>query len=134
VTVFVDTSALVALIDGGDEHHAASVDELTALRGERHASLRTHEYVVVEAISLLQRRVGMPAVRLLIDAFLPAIDVRWIDRDTHVAAREALVAADRRRVSFVDQVSFEVMRAEGIVRAFAFDRDFADEGFAVIPR
>ncbi len=133
MTVFVDTSALVALIDGSDERHAASVEELAALRGERHASLRTHEYVVVEAISLLQRRAGMPAVRLLIDALLPAIDVRWIDRDTHIVARDAWVAAGRRRVSFVDHVSFAVMRDEGIVRAFAFDRDFADEGFSVIP-
>jgi predicted nucleic acid-binding protein len=39
----------------------------------------------------------------------------------------------RRRTSLVDWVSFEVMRRRGIETAFAFDRDFATAGFAVVP-
>jgi predicted nucleic acid-binding protein len=36
------------------------------------------------------------------------------------------------RVSLVDHTSFALMRALGISRAFAFDDDFAREGFALV--
>ncbi len=131
--VFVDTSSLVALVQGNDARHAAAVDAFVALRAEPSASLLTHEYVVVEAISLLQRRSGRAAVRLLVADLLPIIDVRWVDRELHARSRDALLAADRRSVSLVDQTSFTVMRDDGIRTAFAFDRDFVDQGFEVIP-
>ncbi len=45
----------------------------------------------------------------------------------------ALLAAGHRSVSLVDWVSFELMRAERIDCAFAFDADFARQGFATVP-
>jgi predicted nucleic acid-binding protein len=36
-------------------------------------------------------------------------------------------------VTLVDLVSFEVMRRLQIETAFAFDRDFARHGFALVP-
>ncbi len=43
------------------------------------------------------------------------------------------MAAARSGVSFVDRVSFELMRRERIDAAFAFDRDFVREGFRRVP-
>lgn len=129
--VFVDTSAVIAMMLADDPHHATAVDEFAGFAaGTR---LVTHEYVVVESIAVLQRRVGMDAVRVFLGEVVPAMTVRWIDPDAHLAARTALLAADQRGVSFVDQVSFAVMRDEGLTSAFAFDDDFADAGFEVIP-
>jgi predicted nucleic acid-binding protein len=42
----------------------------------------------------------------------------------------AVIAANRRDLSLVDAVSFDVMRRRGISRAFGFDRQFAEAGFA----
>ncbi len=39
----------------------------------------------------------------------------------------------RRAISLVDQVSFVLMRRLHLDTAFAFDRDFDDEGFALYP-
>lgn len=61
------------------------------------------------------------------------MEIVWVDREMHAAAVSALLAAIRRRVSLVDWVSFEVMRRRGIETAFAFDRDFAVQGFGTIP-
>jgi predicted nucleic acid-binding protein len=49
--------------------------------------------------------------------------------DTSAIYRASLA----RRTSFVDHVSFEVMRTGGIDAAFTFDDDFVREGFATVP-
>ena len=43
------------------------------------------------------------------------------------------ITAIRRKVSFVDWVSFEVMRRAGVASAFAFDADFETQGFRTVP-
>lgn len=129
--IFVDTSALLALLDRDDAFHAAAAAILPALAAEDH--LLSHEYILVEATALAQRRLGMGAVRRLVDDLLPLIQVAWIDTDLHAEAREAQLAAGRRNVSLVDWTSFLVMRRNGVRRAFTFDADFEAEGFEAVP-
>lgn len=87
----------------------------------------------MEAAALVHRRLGGGAVRDLLESVIPPLTTLWIEREVHAAAVSANLAAARRRVSLVDWVSFEVMRREGIDRAFAFDRDFAAQGFETVP-
>jgi len=75
----------------------------------------------------------MDAVRTLVDDFLPICDVRFIGPELHTRATSAFLATSGRRPSFVDRVSFELMREERIPRAFAFDQDFPREGFSTVP-
>lgn len=93
----------------------------------------THNYVVVEASTLVHTRLGGSAMRDLHDALLAAVRLVWVDESLHRAGVAALLAARGRRVSLVDWVSFELMRRQRVQRAFAFDRDFADQGFALVP-
>lgn len=131
MATFVDTSAIYPLIVADDPDHAAVRAALEALRTDDE-HLVTHSYVLSEAIALLQRRVGLAAVQRLAEV-VPLLSIRWIDRDLHDRAFHALLASDRRSVSFVDEVSFLVMREAGAARALSLDRDFAVEGFEVIP-
>ena len=48
-------------------------------------------------------------------------------------ATSTLLGSVSRAVSLVDWMSFVVMRAQGIDRAFVFDADFAHQGFRTIP-
>jgi predicted nucleic acid-binding protein len=105
------------------------VPAFAALRREQ--ELITHNYVVVETTALVERRLGHEAVRDLHTHLLEPIEITWVDREAHALAVSALVAA--RGVSFVDRVSFQVMRKRGIDAAFAFDRDFAAQGFTLVP-
>ncbi len=129
--IFVDTSALLALLDRDDEFHAAAANALPGLASEE--GLLTHEYVLLEATALAQRRLGIGVVRRLADDLLPLLEVVWVGEVLHAEAREALLAAGRRNVSLVDWTSFLVMRKHGVRRAFTFDADFAVEGFEVVP-
>ncbi len=81
---------------------------------------------------LVQNRLGMIAVRTLLDELVPSLEVDWVDETLHRAAWTALLAADRRDISLVDWTSFEQMRRRRIVTAFAYDRHFAEQGFELI--
>ncbi|MDP9023176.1 MAG: PIN domain-containing protein [Actinomycetota bacterium] len=130
MTVLVDTSALYALLVATDAAH--DVARRAFARHAEPGRLVTHNYVVVETVSLLQVRIGTDAVRSLVDELLPALIVGWVDAETHAAAL-ARVADGPRSVSLVDRVSFAVMRRRGITTAFAFDEDFRREGFEMVP-
>lgn len=126
LAVFVDTSALYALLDRSDDMHAEAAATLPGLRFRAPV---THSYVVVEAVALTQVRLGMAAVRRLLDDLLPVIGVHYLDRELHRQGVAALLASGVRSVSLVDQVSFAFMRMEGIAEAFTFDEHFRREGF-----
>ena len=129
---FVDTSGIYAILDRSDPEHERARLALEQLASED-ARLVTHAYVVVEVGALVQRRLGLHVVRRFVDDLLPLMEVVQVDATMHAEAMAAFLAADRRGISLVDRVSFLVMRQLGIRRAFTFDADFADEGFAVIP-
>lgn len=129
MSVFVDTSALYALLDEADAHHTEASD---ALRRAVGTELVTHAYVVVETCALVGRRLPWAATERLLDGLLPVIDVRSVDSDLHRQAIDAYRRSGSARVSLVDHLSFALMRSLGIGRAFAFDDDFAREGFELV--
>jgi predicted nucleic acid-binding protein len=128
VTVFVDTSALFALLDRHDLRHREAVSIVAALGTGRR--LVTTSYVAIESIALTDRRLGPAASLMLVDDVLSAIDIVWVDASLHAAG----LAEYRRspgQASLVDHVSFELMRREGIEEALAFDHDFEARGYAM---
>ena len=129
--IFVDTSAIFALLHGEDENHRLAADTFGNL--VRVEQLVTHNYVVLETAALAQRRLGVEAVRALHDDLLPIFEVDWVGESVHSAAYAALIVSASRTVSLVDYVSFETMRRRGINDAFAFDPDFVAAGFSILP-
>jgi predicted nucleic acid-binding protein len=132
VTAFVDTSALYAVLDSSDVGHEAAGRHWTEVVriGER---LITTNYVLVETQAILQRRLGMEAVRVFASDVVPLLQVHWVDQNLHQAGLVAVLTAGRRDLSLVDCISFEAMRRLGIQQAFAFDPDFAEQGFECVP-
>lgn len=129
--VFVDSSALYAALDEDDRCHRAAASLWRRLLDKR-SPLWTHSYVLIEVMALIQARLGLEAVRRLVDDWLPVIEVLWIDAPVHHTAVAEHLAAGRRRVSLVDRISFHLMRATGTRSAFAFDGDFEAEGFKLL--
>lgn len=130
--VFVDTSALYAVHDRDDVVHSqAAAVWATLLDGMEDGSITcfTHSAVVVESSALVQRRLGLPALRALHHQTLPVTEIVWVGPELHAKAVSALLAAGSGDVSLVDWTSFELMRERGVLEAFAFDDDFLAQGF-----
>ena len=128
--VFVDTSALIALLDRADPRHEAVRSAFLDLADRE---LVTHGYVVAETLAVARRRFGMDGVIALLDDLLPVLAVLPVEPSLHASAQARYRASLPSGTSFVDQVSFAVMAQEAIDTAFALDADFVTAGVDVIP-
>ena len=132
MSIFVDTSALLAVLDAGDSNHPPARAAWERLVSQKDALVSTN-YILVETSALVQHRLGMAAVRTLHEDILPLISIEWMDAQGHYTSVLALIVAGRKELSLVDCASFEAMRRLGISSVFAFDRHFREQGFELIP-
>ncbi len=128
--IFLDTSAIYALSDRGDPHHEEAREKFEAIL-EGGIPLLLHDYILVESIALVQSRLGQPvAWRLARES--TAFEIVWVDEALFDRAVRMWGKRSSGRVSFVDQVSFLVMKERRVRVAFAFDQDFIREGFELL--
>lgn len=130
--VFIDTSAFYAVLDRDDENHFAAAQSWRQLLQDD-SPLLTSNYVLVETSALIQRRLGIPALRAFHEDIVPLMEVEWIDEVRHRASIEMALTAARKRLSLVDCSSFLVIREADVRWAFCFDRHFREQGFSVLP-
>ena len=129
--IFVDTSAILALLDRSDARHEIARETFVDLAA---AELVTSGYVVAESLAVTRRRFGVDGAIALIDGLLPTIDVLPVTPAEHETILAAYRASLPAGISFVDRVSLHVMERDSIAKAFAFDQDLASGGAVVLPR
>ena len=126
--IFIDTSAIYALASRSDPNHSSAKAKFESIL-DSNLPLVTHNYVLVESLSLLQHRLGL-ATATRFGRESQWIEIEWVTREIHdEAARRWTVGS--RGVSFVDHVSFLIMQLRRMETAFAFDDDFRGAGFAL---
>lgn len=130
--VYVDTSAFLAVMDGSDKNHLKAKTIWTELLSSG-VLLLCASYVLVETYALIQRRLGMEALRVFHEDVFPLLRVEWVGEKYHIIGASAAITANRRGLSLVDCTSFAVMRELGIPHAFSFDKHFLEQGFALPP-
>jgi len=128
--IFADTSALFALLVRDDLMHIRAKENF-AYFARHGVQLLTSSLVLVETVALLQRRIGLAPVHDFNAKILPLLEVIWIDAEWHGRAMQRLLAQNRRDLSLVDCVSFEIMETREIKEAFAFDRHFEENDFKI---
>jgi predicted nucleic acid-binding protein len=128
--VFVDTSALLALLDAADARHEATKAAFAEMALD---DFVTHGYVVAESIAVARRRFGVDGVNALLDDLLPIVDLVPVDPSLHTAALARYRAALPSGTSFVNQVSLAVITRERVDAVFALDDDLAAAGVRLVP-
>ena len=119
--VLWDSSAILALLDANDADHARAVQVATQIALARRPSFITN-YIEVEAHALLLRKLGrMLAREWLLTGGLPVVRALPADEDR---AREIIARHSDKNWSLCDAISFAVLDARRVRRAFTFDRHF----------
>ncbi|MGQ9808675.1 MAG: type II toxin-antitoxin system VapC family toxin [Armatimonadota bacterium] len=132
MSVYVDTSAILAIIDADDRWHTQAAEAWLALM-ESPEEVLTSNYAVVEVASLLQRRFGLKVLRRFVEEMLPAMTVVFVDPGLQERALSAVLAGrGRRGPGLVDCAAFEIIRERSVDRVFAFDSHFRERGYAMV--
>ncbi|MDH7512953.1 MAG: PIN domain-containing protein [Clostridiales bacterium] len=131
MNVFVDPSAFLAVLGRGDTSHLAAKKHWEKMLTDKD-DLVCHTCIVVETSALILRRLGIEAGHVFEQDIVPILRLIWATRDIHEAAVSAHLVANRRTLSLVDCVSFEIMRRTGVQKAFAFDRHFQEYGYECV--
>jgi len=128
--VFVDTSAWYALQITDDANHRQARDIFPRLFN-KYQDLLTSNHVIGETYTLLRTSKGYREARQFLDILCrsPRLEEYFA---AHQIEREALGLLHQYQdhpFSFVDGVTFCIMKKEGIQDAFSFDSHFRIAGY-----
>jgi predicted nucleic acid-binding protein len=123
--VLWDSSAILALLDADDADHARAVAAARDIAAEARPSFVTN-YIEAEAHALLLRKLGRIIARQwLLTGGLPVVRVLPAEEQK---AREILARHTDMDWTLCDAISFAVLEARHVGRAFTFDRHFRQYG------
>ena len=123
--VLWDSSAILALLDADDADHKRAIAIAHRIASERLPSFITN-YIEAEAHALLLRKLGRALAReWLLTGSLPVIRALVEEEDR---AREIIARHSDKDWSLCDAISFAILDARRIRRAFTFDHHFLQYG------
>jgi predicted nucleic acid-binding protein len=130
--IFVDASAWFALADKNDANHRKAAGVYPSLL-TTYSRLVTSNLVIAEAYVLMLNELGhMPAFGFLERIKTsPRIARVYSTEDIESEAQTILGKYHDHDFSYVDAVSFAIMKRQKIRKAFAFDKHFHTAGFIV---
>lgn len=131
MSVFIDTSAFLAIINAKDNQHQPAATIWKSLI-ENEKNLISSSYVLAETVALIQNRLGMEAVKQFQEHIVPLLQIIWISETEYQSGISTVLESGRRKLSLVDCTSFAIMRNHGIHHVFCFDLHFAERGFEVL--
>jgi len=124
-SVLWDSSAILALLDADDADHARAVGVAHQLAAERRPGFITN-YIEAEAHALLVRKLGRAIAReWLLTGGLPVL--RALSQEEE-RAREILARHTDKDWTLCDAISFALLDARHVARAFSFDHHFRQYG------
>lgn len=127
--VFVDTSAVFALVDRGDANHDAARAGLDTLKARRAEPLLTN-FIVAELHALLLARLDAAIARRWLSRIVWPVE--RVTEEDESRARIIVVRYTDKTYTYTDATSFAVMERLGLKTAFAFDPHFRQYGFQVL--
>ena len=123
--VLWDSSAILALLDADDADHVRAVSVARHIASEGHPCFITN-YVEAEAHALLVRKLGRTIARQwLLTSGLPVLPVLPAEEQK---AKDILARHTDKDWTLCDAISFAVLDARHVSRAFTFDHHFQQYG------
>ena len=124
-SVLWDSSAILALLDADDADHERAVAAVQRIAAEKRPSFITN-YIEAEAHALLLRKLGRTIAREWL--LTGGLTVLRVLPNEEQQAKEILIRHTDKDWTLCDAVSFAVLDARHVRRAFTFDHHFRQYG------
>lgn len=122
--ILVDTSALFALLNSEDDHHAKAARTHERLVRQK-ASLILPNFILAETHAILNKRVGPRAALDFLNAALRDFEMERVSLEDEWSAHAILQTATRARsLSYFDAILVAVAERRKISEIFSYDRHF----------
>ena len=131
--IFTDTAALLAILNKRDQYHAEASQKLGEISGT-HQILLITSHILAETLTRLQRSVNADSA-IKAGNFIRSeqrIEILYPQGDVIEDAWEIFKKYKDQQFSFVDCISFAVMKNMKIMKAFTFDKHFMIMGFSLL--
>jgi len=128
--IFIDSSAFLAMEDESDEHHEKAIRFRDQELLPGHYEFITTSYILDETLTLIRRRLGIPASIDFSSKVRKSRIVRIlsVSKEVEEKALDLFEKYDDKTFSFTDCISFVIMQDLGIQEAFTFDEHFVQMG------
>ncbi|MFX1563644.1 MAG: type II toxin-antitoxin system VapC family toxin [Promethearchaeota archaeon] len=135
--LFVDTSGFKAFYDNSDRHHSRATKFIQELRERRlpYTFVFTSDYIFDETVTLIRMAHSHANAVKFGEAVLASRIINLVKLDDEVvhAAWILFKKYHDKAFSFTDCTSFALMKQMGVQDAFAFDKNFEQAGFRMLP-
>ena len=133
-TLFVDTSAWVAVVNRRDQYYTAA-SEFYRKSFKEYDRFLTTNLVAAETYILLRFDCGLDVALSWWERISTSlkVEILYVDADLTSEAFNYLRKYRDQRFSLTDAVSFSVMKQKNIQDAFTFDVHFSIAGFIKLP-
>lgn len=132
-SVFVDSSAWIALFSRRDQHHEEA-DRLFRTMVAAKQRMLTTNLVLAEIHRLLLHRAGIKAAVTALEKIEASalVDIEFADLTHHQSAMAWIGKLREHPISYADAVSFSIMETAGCSEALSYDHHFQIAGFKTL--
>ncbi len=134
ISIFIDTSAFIALYLSDDDFHNKAIKILEKIHKQQ-ISLMASNFILDEVYTFLRAKINRKTAVKFAEFLAENTDILKIIRVTVADEQQAFKyfkKLDGRGVSFTDCTSFALMKRLKIKTVFTFDKDFAKPGFKLL--
>lgn len=125
----VDSSAILALLDGNDAHHNEAIKALDYLLRNGYRLFMTN-FILAEAHALILSNLGHHIARRWLSE--PPFAIVRVEVEDEEEAVNLILRFQDKEYSLTDAISFVIMERLNVSEAFAYDRHFQQHGFQLI--
>lgn len=131
ISVFIDTSAFVALNNPQDFNYKRIIEILEKAKKEKFIYI-TSNYIIAETLTVISQRISHTRAVNFFEKDLEGIDIKHIAPELESDAFNIFKGASSKNLSFVDCTSFALMNTYRINIVLGFDQHFKKHGFKLL--
>jgi len=122
-SVFVDTSALFALVNRSDTDHERAKQCLSSLSNDN-TTLVISNFILSETYTLVLYKIGRTSALNVVNGLFDSCELERVSEEDEEHAWRIINDFGDKDFSYVDATTFAVMGRLGLTRAFSFDAHF----------